>query len=373
MVHCNGEVQNGGDSVLNWLEKRMIGSVGPDRGPDSLVHLSFQEKSTTDVEMDVKMTYFSEIDDKDALILSVTEDFHGSTEGADEECDALLASLPEPEGSSAKSSGEVGHESPISRPDHSTNPGIPTVKQETKDFSTKLWEYPSGRLAHDDNTELIWKGHLTKFQQRAFKRFQLDAIHALEAKKDVIVIQKTGSGKSICFQVPSQFDKTKATVVICPTISLIHSQVENLKGLRINTVAVGPEQPIEMLTIGEETEALPSPIYTTPENFSTKSKHRLSASNLLKLIGVNEVHKVLDRNSEFRSWYDTLKYLHHDFPGIPVMALTATLNEEHLKALCENYLRKPVLIKSTVDRPNIKLNVSKYQIKRPVKGDKSLV
>ena len=55
------------------------------------------------------------------------------------------------------------------------------------------------------------------------------------------------------------------------------------------------------------------------------------------------------------------------------MALTATLNEEQLNLLCENYLRQPVLIKSTVDRPNIKLNVGKYQTKRPVKGDKSLV
>ena len=205
--------------MLNRLEKRMIGSVGPDRGPDSLVHLSFQEKTTTDVEM----TYFSEIDNKDALILSVTEDFQGSTEGADEEYDVLLASLPEPEESSAKSSYEVGHESPISRPDHSTNPGIPTVKQQTKDFSTKPWEYQSGRLAHDDNTELIWKGHLMKFQLTAFKRFQLDAICALEAKKDVVVIQKTGSGKSICFQVQSLFENTKTTVVICPTISIIYS------------------------------------------------------------------------------------------------------------------------------------------------------
>ena len=184
VVHCNGEAQNGGESVLNWLEKRIISSVGPDRGPDSLVRLSFQEKSTTDVEM----TYFSDIDDEDALILSVTEDFQGSTEGGDEEDDALLASLPEPEESFAKSSDEVGHESPINRPDHSTNPGISTVKQETKDFSTKLWEYPSGRLAHDENTELIWKGHLTKFQLTAFKRFQLDAIRALEAKKDVVVM-----------------------------------------------------------------------------------------------------------------------------------------------------------------------------------------
>ncbi|KAK2571595.1 ATP-dependent helicase SGS1 [Acropora cervicornis] len=366
VVHCNGEVENGGECVLNWLEKRIISSVGPGRGPDSLVRLSFQEKSTTEEEM----TSFSEIDDEDALILSVTEDFQGSTEGGDEEDDALLASLPEPEESSARSSDEVGDESQISRPGHSKNHGFPSVKQETKDISSKLWEYPSRSLAHDENTELIWKGHLTKFQLTGFKRFQLDAIRALEAKKDVIVIQKTGSGKSICFQVPSLFDNTKTTVVICPTISLIHSQVESLKGLGINAVAVGPQQQIE---IGEETEALPSLIYTTPEYFSKKLKDKLSASNLLKLIVVDEVHKVFDRNSEFRSSYDTLKYLHRDFPGVPVMALTATLNEEHLKALCENYLRRPVLIKSTVDRPNIKLNVGKYQIKRPVKGDKSLV
>ena len=104
----------------------------------------------------------------------------------------------------------------------------------------------------------------------------------------------------------------------------------------MNAVAVGPQQPIEMSTIGEETEALPSLIYTTPEYFSTKLKHRLSAPTVLKLIVVDEVHKVFDRNSEFRSSYDTLKYLHRDFPGVPVMALTATLNEEHLMALCEN-------------------------------------
>ena len=89
------------------------------------------------------MTSFSEIDDEDALILSVTEDFQGSTEGGDEEDDVLLASLPEPEVSSAKSSDEVGDESQISRPGNSKNHGIPSVKQETKDISTNLWEYPS--------------------------------------------------------------------------------------------------------------------------------------------------------------------------------------------------------------------------------------
>ena len=87
----------------------------------------------------------------------------------------------------------------------------------------------------------------------------------------------------------------------------------------------------------------------------------------------DEVHKMFDRNGEFRSSYDTLQYLYDDFPGVPVMALTATLNEEQLKLLCEKYIKKPVMIKSTVDRPNIKLHVGKYQTKRSVKGDKSLV
>ena len=83
------------------------------------------------------------------------------------------------------------------------------MKQESNDFSTKLWEYPTGRLPHNESAELLWKGHLTTFQRTSFKRFQLDAIRAIEAKKDVGVIQMTGIGKSICFQVPSVFDRTR--------------------------------------------------------------------------------------------------------------------------------------------------------------------
>ena len=368
LVRCNGNVQNGGESVLDWLEKRISSSVGPDKGRESLIRLTVQEAD------DIEKTYFSDGNDDDDLLLSVSEDFDGTFGSVDDEDDYLIASVPEPDESSAKNSHKVVHESPISSPDHTKKPDVITVKQESNDFSTKLWEYPTGRLAHNESAELLWKGHLTTFQLTSFKRFQLDAIRAIEAKKDVVVIQKTGSGKSICFQVPSVFDSTKTTVVICPTISLIHSQVESLKAFGINAIAIGPQHPVEMMTIGGESEASHSLIYTTPEYFATKLKHRLSSlSKRLKLIVIDEVHKVFDRNSEFRSSYDTLRFLHDDFPGIPIMALTATLNEEQLNLLCENYLRQPVLIKSTVDRPNIKLNVGKYQTKRPVKGDKSLV
>ncbi|CAH3138057.1 unnamed protein product [Porites lobata] len=118
-------------------------------------------------------------------------------------------------------------------------------------------------------------------------------------------------------------------------ISLIHSQVQSLKWFGINAIAVGPQHPVEMLTIQDESEASHSLIYTTPEYFATKLKHRLSLSKQLKLIVIDEVHKVFDKNSEFRSSYDTLKFLQDDFPGIPIMALTATVNKEQLNLLCE--------------------------------------
>lgn len=378
VVQCKGEVQNGVKTVLDWLEERMISSVGPYKGPESLVRLSIQEESIGKEEMDVEMASSSDVDDDDKILLSLTEDYKRSDDsGGDDEDDddALLASLSDPAELPVQSSDVVDEVLLSSPPDPLETPDNPTVKEETNDLSSKLWENPSARhQGYNESTELLWKGHLTTFHLTTFKRFQLEAIRAVETKKDVIVVQKTGSGKSICFQVPSLFDKTKITVVICPTVSLINSQVEGVKGFDINAVAVGPQNTVEMLDFSQERGDLPSLIYTTPEYFDTKLKHRLTTlSNALKLIVIDEVHKVFDRNSEFRSSYDTLKYLHDDFPGVPIMALTATLNEEQLKLLCEKYLSKPVLIKSTVDRPNIKLNVGKYQTKRAVKGDKSLV
>ena len=83
-------------------------------------------------------------------------------------------------------------------------------KQQSGMFSdSPLWQHPSSEDKMDEKTELLWKGHLTKFGLSSLKQFQLDAICALEKKKDVIVVQKTGSGKSLCYQLPALFEKKK--------------------------------------------------------------------------------------------------------------------------------------------------------------------
>lgn len=202
--------------------------------------------------------------------------------------------------------------------------------------------------------EVLWKGHLTAFGFNSFKPFQLQAIHAIQEGHDVVMVQPTGSGKSLCFQVPSVVEVNTVIIVISPTVSLIQSQVTGLRKRGIDAIPFGPcagdsaEDNSDRILM-ESSLGTPSLAYTTQ---ARKSK--------LKMIVLDEVHKVFDRDTGFREAYSSLSELKEQFPGIPIMALTATLSEEHLQLLCKDYLQSPVLIKGSVDRSNIKLTVGSY-------------
>ena len=65
----------------------------------------------------------------------------------------------------------------------------------------------------------------------------------------------------------------------------------------------------------------------------------------------------------FRKCFTELVGLHELFPDTPIMALTATLLADLKKELITHYLKNPVIVKSTVNRPNIKLCVGDYDFK----------
>lgn len=88
------------------------------------------------------------------------------------------------------------------------------------------------------NDELLYKKHLTCFWHSSFKKVKLNTIQAVQAGRDV-VIQPTGSGKSVCYQVPALFNTGRMVVCVCPTIALIHSQVTDLVNMGIDAVAFG--------------------------------------------------------------------------------------------------------------------------------------
>ena len=70
----------------------------------------------------------------------------------------------------------------------------------------------------------------------------------------------------------------KTTVVICPTISLINSQLESLRSHNINAVAASPHFEMDASVMYQEEP--PPLIYTTPEFFENKLKFSLTSEKL---------------------------------------------------------------------------------------------
>ena len=71
------------------------------------------------------------------------------------------------------------------------------------------------------------------------KEFQVQCINAIQQGNDVILVQPTGSGKSLCFTFPALLNPGKVSIVIEPVVAIINNQVEALKNKGIDAVALG--------------------------------------------------------------------------------------------------------------------------------------
>ena len=73
------------------------------------------------------------------------------------------------------------------------------------------------------------------------KPFQKEIIDTVLDGKDTLVIQRTGSGKRLCFQYPAVYLNKKA-IIVTPTISLMQDQVHKLNSIGISSVFLGSAQ-----------------------------------------------------------------------------------------------------------------------------------
>ena len=198
-----------------------------------------------------------------------------------------------------------------------------------------------------------------KFNLTSFKPFQKTIINAALDGKDISVIQPTGSGKSLCFQFLPVYLNKKA-IIVTPTISLMQDQVYKLNSIGIPSVYLGSAQ----LDKQVESRALKPDskehlIFVTPEWVTKPANqvlmHSLVRASKLSLIAIDEAH-LFTEWSDFRCAFRELRKLKSDFPTVPIMALTATATanvQDDINLL----LRNPITSKSSMNRPNITLNV----------------
>lgn len=197
-----------------------------------------------------------------------------------------------------------------------------------------------------------------KFNLSQLKPFQHAIISDFIHGHDILVISPTGSGKSLCYQLPALL-LPGTFIIISPLIALMQDQVKKLKAKSIEAECLHAE-----LTKEEQKNILTQVqnaqiklLYVSPERLLQNFFLSFLKQQKISGFAIDEVHCMLQWGHDFRPEYQDLSKLKSIFPDIPIMALTATANpRQQNKMLTHLGLQAKKHIYS-IHRPNIEYEI----------------
>ncbi len=196
-----------------------------------------------------------------------------------------------------------------------------------------------------------------------FRPGQESAMDAVLAGRSVLTVMPTGSGKSLCFQVPALV-LGGLTVVVSPLVALMQDQVAALRlaGVAADTINSSRERDENVAAWRRTARGETRLLYLSPERLMTEPMLAALSRLDVRLIAIDEAHCISQWGPAFRPEYETLGRLRDIFATIPIMALTATADESTRADIVTRLFGRPVeQIVLGFDRPNIRLTVSAKQ------------
>ncbi len=196
----------------------------------------------------------------------------------------------------------------------------------------------------------------------SFRPLQREAMEAILAGRDSLVVLPTGGGKSLCFQAPALAGDGLA-IVVSPLIALMKDQVDTLVGNGAAAAclhsALEPDARRRVAAdLGEGRYRL---LYVAPERLvGSAGSGFLSLVNRrpVSFVAVDEAHCISQWGHDFRPEYRQLAELRTRWPDASLHAFTATATARVRRDIVGQLgLRSPVELIGSFDRPNLTFRV----------------
>lgn len=194
-----------------------------------------------------------------------------------------------------------------------------------------------------------------------FYNEQWETVEKILKGEKVLLIEKTGFGKSLCFQFPATVFKG-TTVIFSPLIALMRDQVKKLTLLGISAKCINSEQSPEENTriINEAKQGKVKILYIAPERQENNEWIEATQQMHLSMVVVDEAHCISVWGHDFRPAFKRIINLVKLLPeGLPVLATTATATKRVEQDVAQQIGNNITTIRGNLMRDNFKLFVVK--------------
>ena len=199
-----------------------------------------------------------------------------------------------------------------------------------------------------------------------FRPGQAEAMTRVLDGQDVVVIMPTGSGKSLCYQVPAML-QDGVSLVISPLIALMQDQVNGLAARGLPATFLNSSLSFEALRhrLDQVRQGRYKLVYVAPERFRSRAFLDVLDEVRVSMIAIDEAHCISQWGHDFRPDYLRLRQVVDRWGEARVMALTATATPDvrddvvRQLGLGEGTRRPPAVLVHGFARPNLHLAVTR--------------
>ncbi|MCW2286281.1 ATP-dependent DNA helicase RecQ [Rhodoblastus acidophilus] len=190
-----------------------------------------------------------------------------------------------------------------------------------------------------------------------FRPGQGEIVEAVLSGAPVLAVMPTGSGKSLCYQLPALMSDG-LTLVVSPLIALMRDQVGQMRSLGLPAATLNSQSSEEESseTWRQIRDGSLKLLFVSPERLAMDGLTEALSRAKISRVAVDEAHCICEWGHDFRPEYRLIRQSVEKLGAVQAIAFTATADAAMRAEIAERLFdRAPKIFLHSFDRPNISL------------------